>query len=281
MAPDKTGKTSAALSVALAHAKSDAPGKIIWLDTDNKADILLYRYPELRDKVEIHTIFDWLGLRAATTEVNDLRKRVTKDDWLIGDVYGYAWHFVQEFVTEAMYQMPVEDYDEMVDRKRAQAAEIKMTTPEAKRTAEQNEVVKFANDHGFGGRTGDYWQEVARRHRGWEMKFIMSLPCHILLTTHEKTIIERAAKAGQTVKDFGDEFGSRFDEWGVRPDGSKATVSRVKTVGQLRRLRTGGVILNTIDNGGDDVKGLDVSDTFAGGGGFAEDFLVNVRGWSK
>jgi len=201
--PGGVGKSEAVLRIG-ARVR---PNRIFVLDTDFAYDALL---TDDDDNMRVTPVdpSDWEGL---LTAIEEIRKQVTADDWLVIDGITPSWEAVQSWYTEQVFGKSIDAY----------FLEVRKRTVDSKNLA------------AFEGFTD--WNVVNKTY-ALLIKSILSWPSHLILTAE-------AAPLGDAE---GADNRATFGPLRLKPRGQKRLGHITHTVLYLSKTRAGEYQMSTV-----------------------------------
>lgn len=180
------GKSSAWLSIAEWMHKTQAPGHLHVMDTDNAWEAMRPTDGHLDSLITAYPIFEFSDFKPA---VKDIRGSGTSDDWYVIDRGDPMWDMAQEGYAQKVYG---EDADEFFLRH-----EINETNP--------------------GGDYGKSWVQMRRMYKGAGIDLIQRFPGHVLcLCAANELRLEDQGKFADDAEAIG-----KYKGIGMKPAGKK------------------------------------------------------------
>lgn len=270
-----TGKSLAALDIA-SRIGSDATLYVI--DNDNAWDRMLEGQTLAGETVGVREEWRWNGKKwvedaryakpggnivvyhadgwvANTSAIEQVVGEAGPDDWCCIDSGTALWADVQAWFTEQVFGSSMEDYFMQVRMEKERAN---------------------ADDKALGALDGWVdWPVINAQYKGKVMKFLVTPPCHLLVTAEQDDVSSGKVK-GRAIEDK--ETTALYGGQQVKPRGQKRIGHNVQTVIRLARRAGDKYTATTVkDRGGrEKLDGDDIT-----GVGFSIWYLENVGGWTE
>jgi hypothetical protein len=232
-----SGKSYSHLRIAEAYTKS----RFYIIDTDDSIPRMLNSEFTHLNNVEVHPAQDWLECCKA---LNEIKPKVTSNDWLVVDMLCSVWDFVQSYFVEEIFDKDIGSY-------------FMQARKEMKGGSSNLSALKGWTD----------WSVVNKLYQTWINEITYRLPCHIFFT----------CKATKLSREDDEDTRDMYSTFGLRPEGEKRNAYRVHSVFLLTHERENFYISTIKDRGRIRLENTPLTLEQ----NFATKYLMIFAGWGK
>lgn len=217
--PSDSGKTSCAVAIANWIARTKAPSRMFFIDTDGTAEASI---PDelVGNVVDIFDVDGRNEMKAATKIIQGKLDRA-RNDWLVVDSIDRPWNYAQDSFFELGYGIDPDDF--FIDAKR----KAMLRSQETGKGEAIGDYV--AGDHGVN------WQIINKMY-GEMTKLLKTRNAHVLCTS-PATEVRKPDRSGRGGDD--PEIIDTFTRVGIKPAGQKGLPYQFHTILLVQRKAGG------------------------------------------
>jgi hypothetical protein len=239
-----SGKSKAWCEVGAWYRRTNTPGKLYVIDTDNgAAEVSLDAYDNWEENTIVEVAWDF---NEYTSAARKFREVGTKDDWLIVDMYDKVWDKAQAEYSRRVHGTEIDDW-----------------------------FIQYRADHDsghpFSGDWGVHWTAINRLYQERWMSEVLRWPGHILVCTKAKDVQQpnKDGKGGDKP-----ELRALMGKFPIKPGGQNDTAFSFHTILWLFEKQQGNWGVTTIRDREREQLTYQKLTNFVG------DYLMGVAGWT-